>query len=69
MRRLRHLCARCREHNREVIGSTRSISMRKVKDVDSGYRLFGGGGCNGVTQTVVITRYIGVVHTERDQCH
>ena len=23
--------------------------------------------CNGVTQTVVITRYIGVVHTERDQ--
>uniref|UniRef100_M4BZ33 Uncharacterized protein n=1 Tax=Hyaloperonospora arabidopsidis (strain Emoy2) TaxID=559515 RepID=M4BZ33_HYAAE len=26
-------------------------------------------GCNGFTQTVVITRYIGVVHTERDQCH
>ena len=25
--------------------------------------------CNGVTQMVVITRYIDVVHTERDQCH
>ena len=25
--------------------------------------------CNGVTETVVITKYIGVVHTERDQCH
>ena len=24
---------------------------------------------NGVTQMVVITRYIGVVHTERDQYH
>ena len=39
--------------------------MRKVKNVDSGYRLFGGGGCNGVTQMVVITRYIGVVHTRK----
>ena len=29
--------------------------MRKVKNVDSGYRLFGGGGCNRVTQMVVIT--------------
>ena len=43
--------------------------MRKVKNVDSGYRLFGGGGCNRVTQMVVITGYIGVVHTERDQYH
>ena len=42
--------------------------MRKVKNVHSGYRLFGGGGCNGVTQMVTITRYIGVVHTETDQC-
>ena len=25
--------------------------------------------CNGVTQMVVITRYIGVVHTERDEGH
>ena len=25
--------------------------------------------CNGVTLMVVITRYIGVVHTVRDQCH
>ena len=25
--------------------------------------------CTGVTQTAVITSYIGVVHTERDQCH
>ena len=27
------------------------------------------GYCNGVTQMVVITRYVGVIHTERDQCH
>uniref|UniRef100_M4B9N3 Uncharacterized protein n=1 Tax=Hyaloperonospora arabidopsidis (strain Emoy2) TaxID=559515 RepID=M4B9N3_HYAAE len=25
--------------------------------------------CNGVAEMVVITRYIGVVHTERDQYH
>ena len=25
--------------------------------------------CNGVTQMVMITRYIGVLHTERDQYH
>uniref|UniRef100_M4BWZ0 Uncharacterized protein n=1 Tax=Hyaloperonospora arabidopsidis (strain Emoy2) TaxID=559515 RepID=M4BWZ0_HYAAE len=28
-----------------------------------------GSACNGVTQMVVITRYIGVVHAERDQYH
>ena len=39
--------------------------MRKGKNVDSGYRLFGGGECNGVTQPVVTTRYIGVVHRKR----
>ena len=43
--------------------------MRKVKNVDPGNRLFGGGGCNGVTQIVAIARYIGVVHTEQDQYH
>ena len=43
--------------------------MRKVKNVDSGYRLFGGGECNGVIQMVMITRYIGMVHEERDQYH
>ena len=43
--------------------------MRKVENVDSGYRLFGGGGCNGDTQMTEITRYIGVVHTESDQYH
>ena len=69
MRRLRYWWARCRERNRKVICSLRAISMRKVKNVDSGYRLFGGGGCNGVSQMVVITRYIGVVHTERDEGH
>ena len=55
--------------NREVICSLRAISLRKVKNVDSGYRLYGDEGCNRVTQTVVITRYFGVMHTERDQCH
>ena len=39
--------------------------MRKVKNVESGYRLFGGGGCYRDTQMVVITGYIGVVHRKR----
>ena len=34
-----------------------------MKNVDWGYRLFGGGGCNGVTQTIVITMYAGVIYT------
>uniref|UniRef100_M4B3X5 Uncharacterized protein n=1 Tax=Hyaloperonospora arabidopsidis (strain Emoy2) TaxID=559515 RepID=M4B3X5_HYAAE len=28
-----------------------------------------GPNCNGITPMVLITRYIGVVHTERDQYH
>ena len=39
--------------------------MRKVKNVDSEYRLF-GGGCNGVTQTVGITGMVSCdPHIER----
>ena len=36
--------------------------MNKGKNVDTGYRQLGGGGCNGVTQTVGIT---GMVSCDR----
>uniref|UniRef100_M4C0V1 Uncharacterized protein n=1 Tax=Hyaloperonospora arabidopsidis (strain Emoy2) TaxID=559515 RepID=M4C0V1_HYAAE len=60
----------------DTVGATDPINSRTVrwaydikKILHHEKNLPSENTCNGVTQMVIITRYIGVVHTERDQYH
>ena len=50
-------------------GLCKSVFLRHAINVRVLHPRLAKDACNGVTQMVVITRYSGVVHTERDQYH